>query len=109
MNKRSNQSKMIPCSRFFVFFYYFPNILLKNDTGSGVINRSSFSSPKKRSTISEYAPAAGLSSFNVMIGVPKFVHVSTSFDSGTTPRTGKPNKSSISASDNDSSASALII
>ena len=91
------------------FMSYHPNKRLKKDTGSGVINRSSFSSPKNLSTISEYAPAAGLSSPRVITGVPKFVHVRTSLDSGTTPTTFKPNNSSISTSDNDSSAAACIV
>eukprot|EP01083_Nonionella_stella_P120554 361313_1 len=42
-----------------------------------------------------------------MIGVPRFVHVNTSFDSGITPTTGRQRNSFISAIDKDSSASAL--
>mmetsp|Transcript_21077 Transcript_21077/g.61275 ORF Transcript_21077/g.61275 Transcript_21077/m.61275 type:complete len:99 (+) Transcript_21077:2161-2457(+) len=79
---------------------------LKKETGSGVMNLSSFSSPKNLSTMSEYAAAAEFSSPKVMMGDPTLVHVRTSFDSGITPTTGKPNNSSISIKERDSSASA---
>ena len=79
------------CHSFHPFFIFMsdshfiplrqPKIRLKNDTGSGVMNRISFSSPKNRSTISLKAPAAGLSSPRVMTGLPMLVHGNTSLDS----------------------------
>ena len=83
-----------------------PKNRLKNETGSGVIKRNSFSSPRNRSTISEYALAARSESPNVITGLPRFVEVRIDFDSGITPTTDNPNSSSISTRDKDSSASA---
>lgn len=53
----------------------------KKDTGSGVMKRSFFSSPRNRSTMSLNAPEAGVSFWSVMTGVPRLVQDSTSLDS----------------------------